>query len=299
MSELIRIDKVKGLVAGIVFGPVRSRRFGRSLGINLSPRHLKLCSFDCPYCECGLTARGESRALTAQSPEAARQAFPSTEEVLASVRAALDELARRGETLDSLTFTGNGEMTLHPDFEPILDGVIALRNEQAPRARIVVLTNGTRLGDPSVRRALERVDQCVVKIDAGREETFRAINRPVEDVSLEAITEAAARLPRVIVQTMFVRTNAPAERGTAHQPVEAESGTGWQPVEAALALNNTTPEEIEAWIERVARIRPAEVQLYSLERHPAEPGLEVVPRDELERIAAHLANRTGLKVSVY
>ena len=264
MGRVIRLDKVKGLVGGIVFGPVTSRRFGRSLGINPLPPDRKICTFDCPYCECGSTQVDESRCLEAQP-------FPSAEEVLAAVRDAMAELAAAHIPIDSLTLTGNGETTLHPDFERIIDGIIELRDAALPDARIVVLTNGTRLTDASVRRALTRVDRCVVKIDAGREETFVRINRPLERITLEDITREAAELPRVIVQTMFVRG----------------------------LVDNTTDDELAAWIERVRGVDPVAVQIYSLERLPAEEGLIAVAREELAQIAAALRAAVDVPVDVY
>lgn len=264
MSQLVRMEKVKGLVGGIVFGPVRSRRFGRSLGINPLPSDRKLCTFNCVYCECGLTSETESRRLDVQP-------FPPVAKIIEGVREAVESLRRSGDSIDSLTLTGNGETTLHPAFGEIVGGLRPLRDQLLANAQIVVLTNGTRLGDGAVRRALERVDQCVVKLDAGRESTFRLLNRPLEPVTLEDITRAVCSLPRVIMQTLFVRGR----------------------------VDNTREGEIADWIERLAHIRPQRVQIYSLDRPPAEPGLVAVPRTDLERIAALLTNRTRLPVDVY
>ena len=264
MAHVLRIKKVDGLVGGIVFGPVDSRRFGRSLGINPLPPDRKLCTFDCPYCECGSTSHEPSLRLEDQP-------FPAAGEVIDAARGALERLRADGVAVDSLTLTGNGETTIHPAFREIVDGVIALRTVHLPAAKVVVLTNGTRLDRAAVCRALERVDACVVKIDAGRERTFRRINRPLEPVTLEAITEGAARLPRVIVQTLFVRGR----------------------------VDNTAPDEIDAWIERIARIAPREVQVYSLDRRTARPNLIAVERNELEAIAQALRLQAGVSVTVY
>jgi len=261
---MIRIEKVEGLVEGIIFGPVLSRRFGRSLGINPLPATRKICTFDCPYCECGRTARAESLRLSSQP-------FPNADQVVSAASEAICAAACEGTNIDTLTFTGNGETTLHPQFEAIVDGVVALRERLLPCAETVVLTNGTRLSEPSVRRALERIDQCVIKVDAGTESTFRRINRPLESSTLEAITAAAAQMSRVIVQTMFVRG----------------------------IVDNTLPSEIEAWIERLARIRPRSVQIYSLERKPAEVGLIAVEAAELKQLAELASQRTNLPIDVY
>lgn len=264
MGRIIRIKKVEGLVAGVVFGPVRSRRFGRSLGVNPLPADRKICTFDCPYCECGPTARRESLELD-------RREFPPTGILLEKVRLALAELRKRGAVLDSLTLTGNGETTLHPEFGEIVHGLLRLRDEYFPQAQTVVLTNGTRLDDGAVRRALERVDQCVVKIDAGREATFRAINRPLVAIALDTLVRNAAALGRVVVQSMFVRGK----------------------------VDNTSAEEVRAWIERVSQIRPEAVQIYSLDRPPADAAIEQVGRDVLQHIAAELEKATGLRAKVF
>jgi wyosine [tRNA(Phe)-imidazoG37] synthetase (radical SAM superfamily) len=264
MSQLVRMEKVEGLVGGIVFGPVRSRRFGRSLGINPLPPDRKLCTFDCVYCECGRTSPSESRRLD-------EQPFPPVEKVADAVRNAIASLHRAGVPIDSLTLTGNGETTLHPHFEEIIGQLLLLRDHLLPDAQIVVLTNGTRLSNRDVRRALERVDQCVVKIDAGTERMFQLINRPIGPISLEEITRAASELPHVIVQTLFVRGR----------------------------VDNTTDDEIEGWIERVATVRPQRAQIYSLDRPPAEGGLVAIPLADLDRIAARLTAHRQVPVDVY
>ena len=264
MSQLVRMEKVEGLVGGIVFGPVRSRRFGRSLGVNPLPPDRKLCTFDCVYCECGLTSRSESQRLDAQP-------FPTAARVAEAVQSAVEHLQHAGVSIDSLTLTGNGETTLHPAFEEIIAVLIEMRDRLLRGAQIVVLTNGTRLVQAAVRRALERVDQCVVKIDAGTERVFQLINRPIAAVTLDSIMQAAAGLPRVIVQTMFVRGR----------------------------VDNSTMDEVDKWVARVAAIRPQRVQVYSLDRPPAEAGLIAVPLADLEGIAARVRERIRLPVDVY
>jgi len=264
MARLVRLDKVNGLVGDFLFGPVRSRRFGSSLGVNPLPPDLKLCTFDCPYCECGRTSRFRSQRLD-------RQPFPTVKAVLEATEEALELLAGENIAVDSLTLTGNGETTLHPAFDEIVAGLVEIRDRLLPKARLVVLTNGTRLGVESVFRALQRVDLCAVKIDAGTEETFRKINRPIENITLDEIAAAAARLPRVTVQSLFVRGR----------------------------VDNTGEAEIAAWIEQIERIAPHSVQVFSIERPTAEKGLTVVPHGDLEGIAALLTRRTRLTVGVY
>ncbi|MCX8036564.1 MAG: radical SAM protein [Candidatus Sumerlaeia bacterium] len=264
VERLIRLNKVDGLVAGVVFGPVFSRRFGRSLGINPLPPDRKLCTFDCPYCECGPTSQRDSRRLDSQP-------FPRADVVLEAVDRAIASLSAGGVPMQSLTLTGNGETTLHPEFDSILRGLRALRDRLLPAAQIVVLTNGTRLDRPAVRAGLECADRCVVKLDAGTEHVFQQINRPLEPVTLDAITEAASGIPRVIVQTLFVRG----------------------------AVDNTADGEVRAWMDRIRRIAPRGVQIYSLDRRPAQAGLVAVPRADLEQIAERLRQQARLSVDVY
>jgi wyosine [tRNA(Phe)-imidazoG37] synthetase (radical SAM superfamily) len=216
------------LQRAIVYGPVHSRRLGRSLGINLLPASAKACTFDCLYCQYGWTPA---------EPEAppARSALPAVEAVLAAVG---DALAALPEPPAFLTFSGNGEATLHPDFPEIVAGVTALRDRLAPSTRTAVLSNSTRLHDPGVRGALARLDVRIMKLDAGTEETFRRVNRPFGGTTLASVLAGLASLGGVTVQTLF-----------------AEGPAG-----------NAEPGEIRAWIENVVALRPEAVQLYTLDR---------------------------------
>ncbi len=184
-----------------VFGPVRSRRLGISLGINLLPENGKVCSFDCLYCECGFshsTGRKESLAP-----------LPSRVEVARKLEATLKQMAARGEHPDVITFAGNGEPTLNPHFAEIIDDTIEMRDHLAPDARVCVLTNATRLSDPAVANALCSVDEAILKIDSGREETVRILDRPAPGYSLsKTIDDIVALRDRMgdalAIQTMFV-----------------------------------------------------------------------------------------------
>ena len=151
----------------IVFGPVRSRRLGSSLGINLLPLKGKLCSFDCVYCECGWNAEGRSD-----------NKIPTVEQVREALRSKLVECHRDNIPVDSITFSGNGEPTLHPDFPEIIDYTIALRDELFPEAVISVLSNATMLGKPGVKEALSKVDNPILKLDGVDEDYVRLIDRP-------------------------------------------------------------------------------------------------------------------------
>jgi wyosine [tRNA(Phe)-imidazoG37] synthetase (radical SAM superfamily) len=248
-----------------VYGPVRSRRLGSSLGLNLLPAAGKLCNYDCPYCECGWTPRGGGRGR-----------LPSMEELCAELRARLVDLQAARTLPDALTMAGNGEPTLHPRFPQMVDAVRAIRDELAPRARLVVLSNGTRVARPEVFEALLRADERQLKLDAGTERTFRLLNAPLARFTLEDLVACLKRFEGdLVIQTLLTR-------GTVHgEPVD-----------------NTAAEEVGALVERLREIRPKRVALYSLDRPAPEPGLLILPPGDLERVAATL-RREGFPVDVH
>ncbi|MBZ5588347.1 MAG: radical SAM protein [Acidobacteriia bacterium] len=216
------------LKQGVTYGPVRSRRLGRSLGINLLGSAAKVCTFDCLYCQYGWTPPD-----SASGPDG--PGLPSPQEVFAAVESALAGL---DEPPSYLTFSGNGEPTLHPRFGEIVDGVSALRDRLAPGARTAVLSNSTRVHDPRVREALARLDVRIMKLDAGTEETFRRFNRPPEGVSLAEVLDGLRSLDGLTIQTLV-----------------AEGPDG-----------NANAWEIHSWVDAVVSVRPVAVQLYTLAR---------------------------------
>jgi wyosine [tRNA(Phe)-imidazoG37] synthetase (radical SAM superfamily) len=249
------------LKPGIIYGPVNSRRLGRSLGINLSPVRQKLCSFNCIYCHYGWTER-----LTTDV-DAYRDAFPSQEQVLQAVRQALES----SEKPDYITFSGDGEPTLHPDFSAIVGGVRRVRDEVARQVPLAILTNSSTLGNPSVREGLEQIDRRICKLDAGTEATFQALNGPAPGITLGGIVKHLCSLDRVTIQTIFLR------------------GT----------VDNTGEENLAAWIALMARINPEVVQIYSTDRPVPQKGIKKVSRNLLKRIAALTKSESGVPVSVY
>lgn len=240
----------------IIYGPVRSRRLGLSLGVNLLPTESKLCTFDCIYCECGWNAehRGGRR-------------FNSRSEVRRHLDAALRRMASEGTPPDVITFAGNGEPTLHPDFEAVIDDTLSLRDAHCPGAKVSVLSNATQLHREDVRRALLRVDNNILKLDSAFDATVRRIDNPQQaDYSVRAVVREMRRFDgRMILQTMFLRGVCNGE------PVD-----------------NTTDEEVTAWLRLVGEIRPRQVMVYSLDRDTPCPTLEKIPREELLAIAARV-----------
>lgn len=249
-----------------IFGPIHSRRLGSSLGVNLSPRDGKICSFDCLYCEAGYNAQGPGTT-----------GFPSREEVAALLEQKLRSLKDEGKPLDVITFSGNGEPTLHPDFADIVDDTIRLRDKYFPEVKISVLTNSTRAARPDVAGALRRVDNNIAKLDSAFDGTVRLLDRPNDPTySVAKVVAALAAFDgKVIVQTMFTR-------GT-HDGV---------------AVDNTTAEEVEALIDALRRIAPSSVMIYSIDRKTPEQSLCKVTREELDSIARRITAATSLPVSV-
>jgi wyosine [tRNA(Phe)-imidazoG37] synthetase (radical SAM superfamily) len=237
------------LQAGHAYGPVRSRRLGVSLGVNVLPDGAKVCNFTCAYCQYGWTP----------APHRARSrvAWPDPAVIADAVEAALS----RARSVDRITLAGNGEPTLHPRFGEIVERLRDIRAERMPSARLAVLSNASTAADPLVAAALVRLDECYMKLDAGDAATLRAINGVAIDV--ESLIQALAQLGGVTIQAMFVRD--PQGR-----------------------VDNTSEDAVSAWLHAVRRIRPMAVHVYSLDRTPALDRLVAVPPSVLATIAARV-----------
>lgn len=240
-----------------IFGPIHSRRLGVSLGVNLMPADGKICSFDCLYCEAGFNAQGPGKA-----------GLPSREKVAEDLEAKLRQMHYAGDPLDVITFSGNGEPTLHPQFPEIVDDVIRLRDRFYPEAKISVLSNSTMIFRPEVAEALRRVDNNILKLDSAIEDTMRLIDRPNSpDFTVERVVESLRQFEgQAIIQTMLLR-----------------GSHNGQPVD------NTTPRELDALIEAYRDIRPREVMIYSLDRDTPEENLVKIPHEEMLEIAARIS----------
>jgi wyosine [tRNA(Phe)-imidazoG37] synthetase (radical SAM superfamily) len=249
----------------IIFGPIKSRRLGISLGVNLLPTDSKVCSFDCIYCECGWTPRKrEQKAI-----------LPTRTEVQQKMKEKLEEMIGINEFPDVITFAGNGEPTLHPEFEGIIDDTIELRNQLTPNARIAVLSNATMLHKPSVIRALLKVEDNIQKLDSGFEETIRKIDCPSSNFRLKDVVENLKLFNgKVILQTLFL-----------HGKFKDE------------IIDNTTEEELSEWLKLVQEISPSQVMIYTIDRDTPASGLEKVKLEELNRIADRVRG-IGFEVQV-
>lgn len=248
-----------------IFGPIHSRRLGTSLGINLTPNDGKICSFDCIYCEAGYNAQGAG--TTGISPR---------EEVRTLLEQKLAAMKANGDRLDVITFSGNGEPTLHLDFNGVVDDVIALRDRYYPQVKISVLSNSTMIDRPAVVEALKKVDNNILKLDSAIDRTMRLIDRPVNrNFNVADLVERLKQFSgQCIVQTMMLRGEHEGER-----------------------IDNTTDEEVEALLAAYLEIRPMEVMLYSIDRATPEENLQKVPKEELETIAERFRAK-GIKVQV-
>lgn len=255
----------KILFHSTIFGPIHSRRLGVSLGINLMPSDGKVCSFDCVYCEAGWNAQGKGKA-----------GLPSRSQVKADLESKLSEMRENGEKLDVITFSGNGEPTLHPDFPGIIDDVIAIRDKYYPKAKVSVLTNSTMIFKPEVAQALKRVDNNILKLDSALDPTMRLIDNPAsKEFTVEKLVAGLRQFSGSgIIQTMILRGEHNGEK-----------------------IDNTTTEELEALLNAYKKIAPKEVMIYSLDRSTPEERLVKVEKDELERIADYF-RKGGIKTVV-
>lgn len=248
-----------------IYGPIHSRRLGMSLGINLMPNDGKICSFDCLYCEAGFNAQG-----------AGKDGVPSREAVKRQLKRKLEQMKEQGQTLDVITFSGNGEPTLHPEFKKVVEDVLRLRTQYFPNAKVSVLSNSTMAGKAAVADALRKVDNNILKLDSAMPRTFRVLNRPVSPNCLPegVIADLKQFGGQCVVQTIMVRGEYNGER-----------------------VDNTTDDELDALLSAYLQIRPREVMLYSIDRKTPAENLEKVSKEELERIAQRFRD-SGITVQV-
>lgn len=248
----------------IAYGPIHSRRLGTSLGMELMPLTHKLCTFDCVYCECGWNQPVHHPVL------------PTREEVRTALEKKLIALQNEGVRLDVITFSGNGEPTLHPDFKGIIEDTCALRDRYCGQAKVSVLSNSTQLGRADVVEALRLCDNRILKLDAGTDEMMRRIDQPVNKrLDVATIVGWLRQFDGdFTLQTCFLRGEH------AGQPID-----------------NTTEEELTAWYRVVEELKPQQVMIYVIDRKTPEEQLEKICRERMEQIAAPLREQ-GIDVMV-
>lgn len=239
------------LLDAIVYGPVRSRRLGVSLGVNLLPAGRKVCNMDCAYCQYGWT-RGAARY------RGQGNGWPTVATVEAAVAARLTTAADANELIDRLTLAGHGEPTLHPEFEEIVKRLTGVRDRIAPRMPIAIFSNSTTAASPDIRRGLSGVDERYMKLDAGDQITFADVNGGGRHLS--DILDGLRSLPSIIIQAMFVR-------------------------DSERRVDNSGGVAVEHWLRALETLRPQCVHVYTIDRPPALDTLSPVTPRRLREIA--------------
>ncbi|MDR1602278.1 MAG: radical SAM protein [Tannerella sp.] len=249
----------------IVYGPVHSRRLGVSLGVNISPPDGKRCTFNCIYCECGLN---EERPASVKAPR--------REEVRKALNTKLSQMASEHIFPDVITFSGNGEPTLHPAFAGIIDDTLTLRDRWCPQAKVAVLSNSTMIWKETVFQALCRVDENIMKLDSATDMRMWQIDQPESaDFTCTQVIRQLCRFGgKVIIQTIFLRGKRDG-----------------------IVIDNTGEAEIDAWIDALKKINPSKVMIYTIDRETPVKSLQKVPADELNAIASRV-RAAGFEVSV-
>jgi wyosine [tRNA(Phe)-imidazoG37] synthetase (radical SAM superfamily) len=249
------------LQKGIIYGPVASRRLGTSLGLNVSPTTANVCSFDCVYCQYGPTTRLVSPG------ESGVDGLPSPGEVAGALAAALEN----GSAPNYITFSGNGEPTLHPAFAEVVEAVRSVRDILAPDAKLAALSNSSTVGDAAVRRALGRLDVPIMKLDAGSVGVFAAVNVPAPGVTFEETVAGLREMEGFVVQTCLV----------------------------ADAPGNADDEAVADYVGMVAEIKPLSVQIYTTDRPVARTGVGMVPRERLAAVARRVCEDAGVPADIF
>lgn len=246
----------------MIYGPVRSRRFGYSLGMNLLPTNSKICTYNCIYCECGWNTENSNSYV-----------FPDKTMFLHELEETLVSVQSTQQPLDVLTYAGNGEPTLHPDFLSIAQEVAKLRDKYAKGKKIVLLTNGTTIFLKEIQQSIDFIDIPVFKIDSAKNVTVKLINQPFAGFNLELYIDTLSHLNRPIaLQTMLLKGFV---------------NNHW--------IDNTSDEEIQALLDIYSRIRPIYVMLYSLDRKPPLSSLQKIDSETIEHIAKQI-EQSGIKV---
>lgn len=243
-----------------VFGPIKSRRLGYSLGINLLPQNGKLCDLDCIYCECGWNADGRDDKV-----------LPAASQVRSALEEKLAQCMLDGTRMDSITFAGDGEPTLHPDFPAIVDDVLTLRDIYYPSAKVSVLSNATRLSDGKVFEALKKVDNPIMKLDAPTDELVRRVNKPNAGYSVAEVVGNLARFEgNFILQTMFLKSRD---------------------------FDSSSPEVIEGWMDIVRFLKPRQIMAYSIDRPTPQKGLVKFSESQIRNLVRPLLDE-GFNIQI-
>ena len=241
-----------------VFGPIHSRRLGSSLGINLLPQEGKVCNFDCVYCECGWNKDGlNDRTL------------PTAEDVKEALSAKLKACMESATPIDSITFSGDGEPTLNPQFADIIDITLALRDKYYPKAKVSVLSNATQIGRDSVFQALKKVDNAILKLDAPTDAQAALVNRPTGAYHVADVVDNMRKFKGdFVLQTMFLK------------------GPGW-----------ATEDWVQDWMQTVRALKPREVMVYTIDRETPLKELQKYTVEEMRNLVQPLIDE-GYQIQI-
>jgi len=249
----------------IIFGPIKSRRLGVSLGVNLLPEDYKYCTYDCLYCECGWTLDQKTKLK-----------LHSRNEIYQALEQKLIEMKSENQPPDNITFAGNGEPTIHPEFAEIIDDTITLRDKYFPNALISVLSNATQIQKKSVLNALNKVDQNILKLDSAIDKTYQLINRPKAKINVATLVERMKAFKgNLSIQTLFVRGKYEGEQ-----------------------FDNTTDYEVDRWLDLIKIIKPKNVMIYPIDRDTPHSDLEKIDSETLDKIGKKV-KEAGFEVHIY
>ena len=250
---------------GAVYGPIHSRRFGYSLGINPLPVSYKFCDFDCVYCQYGWTPRPGSIAKKTD------EKLKPLARLLSEIETSFQKMKSKKVPVDVITIAGNGEPTLYPEFLKFVRGLLELRDQYYPETPIGILSDSSQSHRPKIKEALELLDDRCMKLDAGDPETVEKINKPIGGFDLKRTLDALKNLKDITIQSLFVRGS----------------------------FDNTQPHQIDHWVKAVAYVKPKAVQVYTIDRPPADNRIETVPTARLHEIAELCRKIVGVETEVF
>lgn len=260
-NEMEDLITVLPLQKDILYGPINSRRLGKSLGINLMPTDYKLCSFNCVYCHYGIT---DKCTIDLKSYI---EDLPEFDDVVKTIR----DVMKTGLEFDYITFSGNGEPTLYPDFSKLVDELLKIRNKFRPKTKIALLSNSSGLIYNDIKESILKIDLPVFKLDAGILDTFKKINRAAKDVDYKEIVDLLSELKGIIIQTVLIDGSP----------------------------RNTAKEDIDLYFEKLKGLQPKEVHIYSIDRPVPNSEIKRVPPRNLKELAEEGQSKTGVKIKAY
>ncbi|MBL7075660.1 radical SAM protein [candidate division KSB1 bacterium] len=244
----------------VVYGPILSRRLGKSLGINLFPSDFNICTFDCIYCDCGPTKRNTVNTYN----------FASMEKIKDELEHSFEHHSQNRTPIDYITFAGNGEPTYYPFFPEIVNFVLELRDKYFPQKPLAIFSNGTMISKQEVIESIEKLDERIFKLDAGDERTFKLISRPNNNVSFEEIVDRLANLKGIKISSAVL----------------------------CSGIRNLGSLKNCGYIEALKKIEPHEVHLYSIDYPPAYRGIRRARVSKMLELGQYITSNMDIAVKV-